>query len=658
MITINKEHMDETRIGNQSARQTDWEYVDIIGTQKPNQPKEELPADTDATQRVFVSPGSITATPAQATSQPQNQPATPRRRNSTHTEQRSAAQTARKKKEKITLIAVCSVAAVVLIAIIAILIGSLSNTSDNGLILNNVYAAGVDLGGMTKEQAESALYEATDNTYSVLDMTVQVLDTTITLSPKDTGVYLDVEAVAQAAYDFGRTGTRAQRQQAQKLVQSSTYVIDLDNYLTLDRGFVQNAVNNLGQQFSTTLSQTTYKIEGQRPTETPDPDTIDLNKTYQTLTIQIGNAEYGLKTDRLFEQIIDAYSANLFQVTGECSVIAPDDLDCEALFNQFCTAPVDATMDAETYVVTPEVYGYGFRLEQLKKMVAEANYGETLTVPMHYIEPDITSKIISEDLFQNVLAVFQTPVSSNADWNTNMELVCNALNGMIIKAGEAFSFNTAVGEPTQKLGYKVVPQYVGKTMTNVVGGGISQVSSALYSCALLADLQILERNAHAYCPTFVNRGYDAQVYYGTMDMRFKNTTKHPIRIEAVITGGYLKLQLVGTDSKDYTVEIVHETTKTKAPGTDTVTLPKNNPNNHKDGDILSPGITGYNVSTYKRTYDKETGRAMGKELIATSSYAKRNKVVVSIVEITPAPTPSESETASPTETGAPEGAQP
>ncbi len=650
MIIINKDLLDETRIEKTGEDAGGWPFVDIIGS-KESAPTDPAPpiSDTDATQRILINDTAVAMTSSTQpnTGNAQVPPAPPRRRTTGTAEKRAAAIAARKKKERITLISISAVAAVLLIAIIVIIISTVGSTADNGLILNNVYAAGVDVGGMTKDQAKAALHEATDDTYSVLDMTVQVLDTTITLTPMSTGVRLDVDAVVEAAYNFGRTGSRAERQQAQKLVQSSTYAIDLEQYLTLDKGYIQDQITKLGKQFSTTLTQTTYKIDGARPTQIPSAENIDLNKTYQTLSIQIGSAEYGLSTNRILEQIMDAYSANLFYVVGECSVVTPDELDCEALFAQFCSAPVDAVMDPDTFKITPEVYGYGFTLEHLKKTVAEADYGTTVTIPLTFVEPDITTKILSGDLFQDVLAAFQTTVSSDAAWNSNMDLACKALNDLIIKSGEEFSFNDVIGEPTKKNGYQSVNLYVGKAMTDMVGGGISQVATALYNCALMADLKVIERHTHSYSPSFVSTGLDAQVYYGSMDLRFTNTTENPIKIEAAVSNGFVQIRFIGTDTKNYTVDLSTTITNTKAPGTDYVKLTHDNPGNLKDGDVYAQGITGYDVNIYKLTYDTQTGRELGKELIATASYAKKNKVVVSIAAA-PAPNPSASNASSET----------
>ncbi len=606
MFVIKKENLDETRIEKLDMG-NNWANMDALGAESAGN------QDPGATQRVYVGSNGVSTTPPVRRPNPNRRPA--------NSEQRASAAAARKKKERITIFSLCAVAAVLLVAVIIVIIATVGSPKDDGKIYNNVFAAGVNLSGKTQEEAKAALHAATDNTYSQLDMTVQVLDTIITLPAKDTGARLNVDAVVKAAYEYGRSSN----------AQSGTHTVSILPYLTLDTGYIREAVDKLGRQYSTTLAQTTYKVEGTRPSANPDPEKVDTNKTYQTLYISMGTAEYGLNTNRLYEQIMDAYNIGLFQVTGECSVVAPNELDCEALYAELCTDPVDATMDPTTYKVTPEVYGYGIALNELKEKVAAAAYGETLTIPLRYIEPDVTSKVISKDLFKDTLATYLTNASDNADWNANLALACKALNGMIIKSGAEFSFNSAIGAPTTNKGFKSVNIYIGKSLTSVVGGGLSQVASTLYNCALQADLPILERHAHAYAPTFVNAGVDAQVYYGSMDLRFKNNTEQPIRIEAAIENGILQISLIGTDTKTYTVNITTKVINTKNPGKEYITLSASNAGGYENGDVLSNGITGYTVKTYKSTYN-QSGRKLSEEVISEVSYAKRNTLVVKIEE--------------------------
>ena len=85
------------------------------------------------------------------------------------------------------IISLFVIAAVLLVAIIIAISNMFSVPEDDGLILNNVYAAGVNLGGKTPEQAKQALQAETDYTYTKFDMTVTVLDTVVTLTPAKTG---------------------------------------------------------------------------------------------------------------------------------------------------------------------------------------------------------------------------------------------------------------------------------------------------------------------------------------------------------------------------------------------------------------------------------------------------------------------------------------
>ncbi len=585
---------------------------------------------SDATQRVDINAAGQPTAPVRRDRPAQRPTPQPSAR------QRAAA---KRRKERNTILAVAISAAVVLLVVLIILGFSLFRTpSDNGLILNNVFAAGVNLGGMTPEQARKALHDATDDTYAVLDMTVRVLDTEVKLSPASTGASLNVNAVVDAAYNYGRTGSQSEQQQAQKLAQTSSYTLSILPYLNLNNSYIQGIVTDLGNKYSTTRTATTITVTGQRPTI--GPGTQDTSIAQQTLTVQKGTAEYGLNPNALYVQILDAYNINLFEVVGNCSELPPEPFDFTTFYaeNDLYTAPVDATWNEDTYAVSqPEIYGYGIAPETLKSIVDSMAYGATQEIPLYYLKPDITSEFFSQDMFKDTLASHSSALSSDANWNYNLQLICQLLNDKIIKANEEFSFNQIVGQTTADEGFQPVKIYVGKQFREVEGGGICQVATALYNCALLFDLQIVERHSHSYAPTFVNPGFDAEVFYGSLDLRFTNNTGSPIRIKAYIEGNYLFVRLIGTDHKDYTVEITVKTDKIKNPATVYNTMLPGNPGGYKDGDVLVEGITGYNVTTYLVKYSKDSARKLSEDVIATSYYSKLDKVVVKIEAPEPPP---------------------
>ncbi len=596
--------------------------------------EEGLPVDTGATQRVKIDDVSASV---------------PRRTQPAPERPRSAPPQERKKrmsqKDKITIIALCAVAAVLLISILAALLFMGGDTEDDGLIKNNVYVAGVNLGGMTQEQAKTAL-ENVAKDYDQLDMVVEVLDTQVRLTPGQTGANLDVDAAVKAAFDYGRNGDKVQNQ--------ATHTVSILPYLNLNTDYIHAQVDALGQQYSTLRSDPSVRVEGTAPPAVAD--SYNIETVYQTLYLFVGTAEYDFSADKLYQQILDAYDSNIFEVVGQCTVLPPATSVVEVLeqaWQQYCRKSIDASID-QNYNVTAEVYGYGFHLDAVKDQISTTPYGTTLEIPMTYIKPDITAADLAGNLFKDVLGSHTLNVESHTGLIANIQQVLKSLNGLILKAGEEFSFNQLVGEPTRQRGYKPFSQYVGTVYTeNVYGGGVSQVASVLYYCALQADLQILERHSHAYAPSFIPAGLDADIKYGSMDLRFKNTTADPIRILAEYAGGKLTIQFLGTDTKNYNIQVTISTDKTYAPVTLLQTMAEGNSAGYKDGQILQTGITGYLVSVFKVcTYKQDAeGSAPNQQPfevnVGKSYYEKRNIVQVEI--FVPPVTEPPAESSDPTE---------
>jgi hypothetical protein len=101
--------------------------------------------------------------------------------------------------KKPVLVGCCAAILLLVIAIIA-MVFSLKNTgADDGRILNNVIAAGVNIGGMTPEQAKSALETAIGDAYSTNTMEVVLPDTVLEFDPEAINIQLNLDGVVQEA---------------------------------------------------------------------------------------------------------------------------------------------------------------------------------------------------------------------------------------------------------------------------------------------------------------------------------------------------------------------------------------------------------------------------------------------------------------------------
>lgn len=532
------------------------------------------------------------------------------------------------KREKITLITLGSVTAVLLIAAIILISTMFSAPVDDGRILKGVVAAGVNIGGMTPDQAAIALDKATANTYTKLPMMVTVLDTQIVLSPEDTGAQLDIQAVVQDAYNYGRTGSRAEQNEARENALANSVIIPITPHLNLNTDYIRSELDKLGTQFSSTLSQPTISLAGTKPqmgVKNPNTDTI-----HQTLSIYVGTAEYGLDTNKLFNQVMEYYNINIFQVVGTCTVVAPDSIEDELLayYEDLCVEPVNAQMDPETYETTPEVYGYGFDLDAVKDQIASAAYGSTIEVPLRYLAPTLTEELLADNLFKNILGEYASPLGADSAWSNNAIVACEQLNGVILKAGETFSFNEFLGKLTAGKGYQEASAYRGRNVVSVMGGGVTETASVLYNSALYAELEILEHHNHIYAPEFIEVGRDAYVD-DTKDLRFRNSYSDPIRIVAEIVDGQICISIEGTDSREYLVSIDTTTLNVLAPENLYNVMLPDNPGNYTDGQVLVQGVDGFEIELVKlRQY---TGWE-NDSVIGTYTYESQDNVVVKIQE--------------------------
>ena len=527
------------------------------------------------------------------------------------------------------LVGLCAAAAVLLVSIVLVVFFSVGGTTNDpygNRILNNVMVAGVNVGGMTRSEAVTAVKRATANTFTKQDMVVQFSEETLALSPKKTGAKLDVSAAVDAAFSYGRTGTQSEQKKDFQDSLTGNHTIGLLPYLELDKEYIQQELNEYAGKYAGEFTQSGYTLEGEKPDLSAE--SFDENAPCQTLVLTLGTPGFGLDIQELYAKILDAYSMNVFLVeVGDVPENAePDPLDLDAIYAELYVAPVDSSIDPNTYEIVAGTYGYGFDLEKAKALLAGCQYGDTLRVSMEYIAPAEAEDI----LFRDVLGSCETPHTSNENRNTNLRIVCQTLNGMILEPGETFSYNEALGQRTAEKGYKMAPAYSGQDLKDSLGGGICQGSSTLYYCALLADMQIVERVNHGFPASYIDLGMDATVSWGSPDLKFKNTSEFPVKIQAEVSGGYMKMKILGTDTRDYYIKMEYEITGTSEP--ETIYEEHREGEGYTDGQVLQSGKSAIYVKSYKLKYDKETGKLLSKDFETRSHYQSKNEIVVRIIK--------------------------
>lgn len=129
----------------------------------------------------------------------------------------------------------------------------------------------------------------------------------------------------------------------------------------------------------------------------------------------------------------------------------------------------------------------------------------------------------------------------------NIKVGAAHFRSVLIGEGEEFSFNALLGEVDGAHGY--LPELVIKKNKTVpeYGGGLCQVSTTVFRAAMAAGVPITERQNHSFIVSYYGRpGFDATIYPGTRDLRFKNDTPGPLVLQMKSEGTKLIAELLGT----------------------------------------------------------------------------------------------------------------
>ena len=127
----------------------------------------------------------------------------------------------------------------------------------------------------------------------------------------------------------------------------------------------------------------------------------------------------------------------------------------------------------------------------------------------------------------------------------NLRCAVRHLRGVTIPANAAFSFWKQIGRAGRRQGYVAGRQVQEGCIIPAIGGGLCQLSNALYELALRTDCAIVERHPHTRIVpgSAAAQGRDATVFWNYLDLRFRPS--QPVLLDAHLTGDALIVRLYG-----------------------------------------------------------------------------------------------------------------
>lgn len=476
-------------------------------------------------------------------------------------------------------------------------------------ILPGVSAGGVDLSGSTIQSARDKLLTFAADHYDALEIPLAIGDKTVTLSAREAGATLDVEATLSLAQQTGK-----------------------DHFLTGGANFLSGLVKDRPLEGITALSNEAYVEEvlcqvAEAVSQPMTESSWELCETDEEAKLVLTHGTTGQSVDLavLRQQVISALRLG----EGETIAVAvdtasPEPPDFDRLAAEIAREAENASLDPETDQILPHKLGLSLNAADARRVYESLTEGQSGEVELTVTQPEITAEALRVSLFRDVLGEAKSKVSGSANRVGNVRLASQACNGVVLLPGEQMSYNQTTGQRTWEKGYREAGAYVGGKTVNEVGGGVCQPSSTLYLATLYADLKTVERKNHMYVVGYMPNGMDATVNWPNLDFVFENSTDYPIKVEMTMSGNILTARILGTKTDDHYVKMSSEVVEYYSYETEykaDPTLPLGTTK------VDQTPYTGLKSKCYKHRYDGE-GNLLETELVSTDVYKKRNKIIL------------------------------
>ena len=413
------------------------------------------------------------------------------------------------------------------------------NYKNSSIIAKGIYIGGVDVSGLTVEDAKAKLKNYYDEKLSN-DITLTHNDYTTYIKTSEIKLTADIDSAITYAFNVGKSNNIFIDNF--QVFSSMLNGINITPTISFDEESLKKIINNISPELPDAVVQSSYYIED------------------NSLIITKGTTGYIVDVDPTFEKIKQkisdlSYLSQLIEI--DVTEQSPEKVDLDEIYNKIHKNAKDAYYTTNPYVVYPSENGIDFDISINKaKELLETSDAEC-TIPLKVLYPKVTTNMIGDEAFPDLLATFSTRyATSNANRTTNLRLAANKINGYVLLPGETFSYNTVVGKRSIAAGYKEAAVYENGEVVQGLGGGICQISTTLFNAALFSNMEIVELYNHQFVPSYVSAGRDATVVYGVKDFKFKNSRKYAIKILCSVSNGYATFKIMGLkEDVEYDVDV-------------------------------------------------------------------------------------------------------
>lgn len=424
----------------------------------------------------------------------------------------------------------------------------------SGRIFPGVESAGVDLSGLTEQEA-AAQIAANMSFIQNGKIVLQDGSNLWQATPAALGFYFDPQTTAKNAMGIGRTGGLLSRVNAQMTIILAGKSVPPS--VVFDQKAAQRYLLTLGEQINRPVIEASLGLNGADVvvrsgqvgrlldvqssldrltvqlltlhdsvvplaiTETP-PVILDVTQQAelarrmlsQPLVLTLPDAAAGdpgpwtfdpptLAKMLSIERVADGTSAQ-YQVVVSSNALRAYLSDLVPAIKR---VPQNArfTFNDDTHqldLIQSSVYGRALDVEATIRAINEQLALNNHTMPLVLIteKPTVPDNVTAQDLGITELVSAQTSYFYGSDGSRVQNIITSAgrFHGLLIAPGETFSMANALGDITLDNGYAEALIILGGQTIKGVGGGVCQVSTTLFRTVFFGGFPVVERHAHAY----------------------------------------------------------------------------------------------------------------------------------------------------------------
>lgn len=207
-------------------------------------------------------------------------------------------------------------------------------------------------------------------------------------------------------------------------------------------------------------------------------------------------------------------------------------------------------------LMTPAVIGRKLNIsasiDSINQTVKSGGHSAPLVFDIS--QPAVTDRMTAADLGITELVYSYTTYfrGSSPDRVQNIKTASSSFHGLLVPPGGTLSMSDELGNISLDNGYAEAPIILGDETIKGVGGGVCQVSTALFRTVYYSGMEIIERHAHAYRVYYYEQtpnghdqnlaGLDATVFVPLVDFKFRNDTDHWLLMETYVSSSNYSLQ--------------------------------------------------------------------------------------------------------------------